>query len=158
MARKQTIHLTREGYTHLKEELESLRKKLMYEIAERIKEARELGDLSENSEYDEAKNEQGKINSRIQELEEVLNNAEVLEENGDFSEVRLGSRVLLENLQNGEQKQIMIVNSQEADIFNNKISSESPIGNAVLAKKVDEEFKVRTANGAVKYRILSIGK
>ena len=158
MARKQVIHLTKEGYSHLKEELESLRKKLMYEIAERIKEARELGDLSENSEYDEAKNEQGKINSRIQELEEVLNNAEVIEEDGDFSEVRLGSIVLLENTNTGERKDIMIVNSQEADIFNDKISSESPIGKAVLTRKVDEEFKLKTASGTVKYRILSIGK
>ncbi|HCO69393.1 MAG TPA: transcription elongation factor GreA, partial [Mesotoga infera] len=73
--KKKVIYLTQEGFDRMKEELESLRKKLMYEIAERIKEARELGDLSENSEYDEAKNEQGRIDSRIKQLEEILNNA-----------------------------------------------------------------------------------
>ncbi|AKI96817.1 transcription elongation factor GreA [Kosmotoga pacifica] len=158
MTKKEVIYLTKEGYESLKKELETLRKKLMYEIAERIKEARELGDLSENSEYDEAKNEQGKIDSRIKQLEEILNNAEIIEDNGDNSIIRIGSKVLLENLENKEKLEIRLVNTHEANIFENKISVDSPIGKALLDRHVNEELIVRAPSGNIKYKILAITK
>ncbi|OAA31761.1 transcription elongation factor GreA [Kosmotoga arenicorallina S304] len=158
MTKREVIYLTKEGYENLKKELETLRKKLMYEIAERIKEARELGDLSENSEYDEAKNEQGKIDSRIKQLEEILNNAEIIEDNGDNSIVRIGSKVLLENLESKETMEIRLVNTHEANIFENKISIDSPIGKALLDRRVDEELMVRAPSGNIKYKILAISK
>jgi len=131
---------------------------LMYEVAERIKEARELGDLSENSEYDEAKNEQGKIDSRIKELEYILDNAEIIEDDGDNSVVKLGAKVRLRNLKTNEEIEIRIVNSQEADIFENKISADSPIGKAVLERSVDDEVVVRTPSGIIKYKIITISR
>jgi transcription elongation factor GreA len=152
------IYLTKEGYENLRNELNTLRKKLMYEVAERIKEARELGDLSENSEYDEAKNEQGKIDSRIKELEYILDNAEIIEDDGDNSVVKLGAKVRLRNLKTNEEIEIRIVNSQEADIFENKISADSPIGKAVLERSVDDEVVVRTPSGIIKYKIITISR
>ncbi|ACR80710.1 MULTISPECIES: transcription elongation factor GreA [Kosmotoga] len=158
MSKKNVIYLTKEGYENLKNELNTLRKKLMYEVAERIKEARELGDLSENSEYDEAKNEQGKIDSRIKELEYILDNAEIIEDDGDNSVVKLGAKVRLRNLKTNEEIEIRIVNSQEADIFENKISADSPIGKAVLERSVDDEVVVRTPSGIIKYKIITISR
>lgn len=158
MSKKKVIYLTKEGYENLKNELNTLRKKLMYEVAERIKEARELGDLSENSEYDEAKNEQGKIDSRIKELEYILDNAEIIEDDGDNSVVKLGAKVRLRNLKTKEEIEIRIVNSQEADIFENKISADSPIGKAVLERSVDDEVVVRTPSGIIKYKIMTISR
>jgi len=156
--KKKAIYLTQEGYNRMKEELENLRKKLMYDIAERIKEARELGDLSENSEYDEAKNEQGRIDSRIKQLEEILNNAEIIEDDGDMSSVKLGHIVELQNMETGERSEFRIVNAQEANIFEGKISSDSPIGKGVLSHKVDEVVRIKTPSGWAKYKILTIGK
>jgi transcription elongation factor GreA len=158
VSKKNVIYLTKEGYENLKNELNTLRKKLMYEVAERIKEARELGDLSENSEYDEAKNEQGKIDSRIKELEYILDNAEIIEDDGDNSVVKLGAKVRLRNLKTNEEIEIRIVNSQEADIFENKISADSPIGKAVLERSVDDEVVVRTPSGIIKYKIITISR
>ncbi|CCU84088.1 Transcription elongation factor greA [Mesotoga infera] len=158
VVKKKVIYLTQEGFNGMKEELESLRKKLMYDIAERIKEARELGDLSENSEYDEAKNEQGRIDSRIKQLEEILNNAEIIEDDGDLSTVKLGYVVELLNIDTNEKSQFRIVNAQEANIFEGKISSDSPIGRGVLTHKVNEVVRVKTPAGWAKYKILTIGK
>jgi transcription elongation factor GreA len=156
MTKKKVIYLTREGYDRLKNELDTLRKKLMYEIAERIKEARELGDLSENSEYDEAKNEQGRIDSRIKQIEETLNNAEIIEDTGDHSVVKLGSKVSLMNVDSKAVSDMIIVNSQEANIFEKRISADSPVGRAVLSKKVGDVLRVKTPSGWSKYKILSI--
>lgn len=158
MAKNDVIYLTKEGYENLKEELNTLRKKLMYEIAERIKEARELGDLSENSEYDEAKNEQGRIDSRIKELENILNNAEIIEEEGDGKTVKLGSKVVVKNMKTNEKKEFQLVNSHEANVFKNKISVDSPIGRSILDRSVSEKITVKTPSGLVKYQILGIEK
>ncbi|AEH50483.1 transcription elongation factor GreA [Pseudothermotoga thermarum] len=155
MAKKSTVYLTKEGYEKLKAELNELKEKLMYEISQRIKEARELGDLSENTEYDEAKNEQGRIGSRIAELEEILNNAEIIE-NRDNSVISVGSTVIIRNVTTGEEKRIKLVSPQEADIFNFKISVDSPVGRALLDKKVGDVVRVKTNAGLVKYEILGI--
>ncbi len=155
MAKKNTVYLTKEGYEKLKNELNELKEKLMYEISQRIKEARELGDLSENTEYDEAKNEQGRIGSRIAELEQILNNAEIVE-NRDTSIISVGSAVLIKNMGTGEEKKIRLVSPQEADIFNGKVSIDSPVGRALMEKKVGDVVRVKTSTGVVKYEILGI--
>ncbi|SHH19037.1 transcription elongation factor GreA [Thermosipho atlanticus] len=152
---KETIYLTKEGYEKLKKELDTLKQKLMFEIAERIKEARELGDLSENSEYQEAKNEQGRIAARVNELENMLSKAEVIESLGTNS-VNIGNWVIIKNLDTNEEKKIQIVTPHEADVFQNKISIESPLGRALVGKKVGEIVKIKAPNGAFKYEILGI--
>ncbi len=149
------VYLTREGYEKLKKELEELRHKLMYEISERIKEARELGDISENSEYEAAKNEQGRIGSRIMEIEQILDAAEVIDSR-DTSKVSLGNWVLLRNRKTGEDFRIRLVTPQEADIFNNKVSEDSPIGRSILGKKVGDVVKVQTPGGLAEYEIEAI--
>lgn len=149
------VRLTREGYEKLKKELEELRYKLMYEISERIKEARELGDISENSEYEAAKDEQGRISSRIMEIERLLNSAEIIDST-DTSHVDVGSWVILKNLSTGDEMKIRLVTPQEADIFRGKISSDSPIGKSILGKKVGDKVKVNAPKGIVEYEIVAI--
>lgn len=155
MKKKEAIYLTKEGYEKLKAELDQLKQKLMFEIAARIKEARELGDLSENSEYQEAKNEQGRIAARINELENMLSKAEVIE-GLDTNTINIGNWVLIKNLDTGEEKTIQIVTPHEADVFNNKISLESPIGRVLVGKKVGEVVKIKAPKGVYKYKILGI--
>ena len=153
---KKVIYLTKEGYESLKKELEELRKKLMYEISERIKEARELGDLAENSEYEAAKNEQGRIGSRIMEIEQILNNAQIIE-NEEASEIGLGHRVILRNLDTNEEYKVRLVTPQEADIFSGKLSSDSPLGRSLLGKKVGDIVKIKAPKGTFRYKIIGIG-
>ncbi|MBM7559631.1 transcription elongation factor GreA [Marinitoga litoralis] len=156
------IQLTKEGYENLLKEKEILKKRLMTEIAERIKEARELGDLSENSEYEEAKNEQGKIDSRIKEIDYILDNAEVIDESESNSdEVNLGNTVIVKDLKKNIEETYKIVNSQEADIFSNpkKISSESPLGKSLLKKRIGDRIKFKTpSNVERELEILAILK
>ncbi len=149
------IKLTREGYEKLKRELEELRHKLIYEISERIKEARALGDLSENSEYEAAKNEQGRISSRIMEIEQILSSAEIIDD-VDTNSVNVGNLVLLKNITTGEEWKIRIVTPQEADIFEGKISEDSPVGKSILGRKVGDRVKVKVPAGEVEYEILAI--
>jgi len=150
------VKLTRAGYQKLKEELDELKRQLMFEIPERIKAARELGDLSENSEYQEAKNEQGRIASRINELEQMLMNAEIIAETFDSSTVSLGDWVLLKNLETGEELKVQLVNPQEADIFANKISIDSPLGRGINGAKKGQTIKIKAPKGIVKYQVLDI--
>ncbi|ODN30835.1 transcription elongation factor GreA [Fervidobacterium thailandense] len=151
------VKLTKQGYEKLKQELDELKRQLMFEIPERIKAARELGDLSENSEYQEAKNEQGRIASRINELEQMLMNAEIISEaNSDYSVVNLGDWVLLKNLDTGEELKVQLVNPQEADIFSNKISVESPLGRSINGAKKGQTVKIKAPKGIVKYQIVDI--
>lgn len=153
--KKNVIKLTKEGYEALKQELESLRHRLMYEISQRIKEARELGDLAENAEYDEAKNEQGRISGRIAELEEILNNAEIIEST-ESDVVSIGSWVVIKNLNTGEERTIRLVNPQESDIFSNKVSVDSPVGRVLLGKRIGEVVRLKTPAGQVRYEIIGI--
>ncbi|MDI3472351.1 MAG: transcription elongation factor GreA [Thermotogaceae bacterium] len=155
--RKEVIYLTREGYEALKKELNELRERFMYEVAPKIKEARELGDLSENSEYDEAKNEQGKIGSRIREIEEILSKAEVIDESKlNSNTITLGNKVIIKDLETQEELELKIVNPQEADIFENKISIESPLARALEGKKVGDVVRVKAPKGIQRYQILGI--
>jgi transcription elongation factor GreA len=154
---KDIIYLTKEGFDSLNEELKQLREKLMYEIAQRIKEAREFGDLSENSEYEEAKNEQGRINGRIIEIENILQKAEIIDPNDIQTDViNLGHQVLLKDLKTNKEQKIKIVNSQEADIFEKKISVESPLGKEISGRRVGEEIRVKTPGGIQRFKIMGI--
>lgn len=150
------IYLTREGYEKLVRELEELKKKFMYEISERIKEARELGDLSENSEYEAAKNEQGRVGSRIMEIEQILNNAEIIDETGEGNEVSLGKWVVIKDLDTEEEYRFRIVTPQEADFFSGKLSADSPLGKNLLGRKVGEVVKVKAPGGIRRYQVLAI--
>ncbi len=151
---KKLFHLTEEGVTELKAELEHLIAQ-RGEVAERIKTAREFGDLSENAEYQTARQEQEKHEERISELEHILQNVEVIKAPKSGSSVRLGSRVKLEG--QGRAKEFQIVGTVEADPLEGKISDESPIGRALMGKKVGEEIEIRTPAETANYKIASIG-
>ena len=126
------------------------------EIAELIKEARGFGDLSENSEYDEAKNEQGKLYSRIAELEEILLHAVVVDEAEDLGKVSIGSRVTVVRLGDEAVMTYNIVGSQEANVMEKKISEDSPFGKALKGAKVGDEVSVEAPRGTIRYRVEKI--
>ena len=151
--------LSAERLEELKQELNYLKTVREKEVADQIKEARSFGDLSENSEYDEAKNEQGKLYSRIAELEDILSNYVVIEEhNEDPNSVRIGSRVKVLDLEFNEEETYELVGSQEADPMNGRISEDSPFGKALLGKHVDEEVQVEAPAGMLHYKVLDIQK
>ena len=141
----------------LKSELSYLKTVREKEVADQIKEARSFGDLSENSEYDEAKNEQGKLYSRIAEVEDILANCSVIEEEDtDTNTVRLGSKITVEDVELGDQETYQVVGSQEADPMNGRISEESPFGKALLGKSVGELVIVEAPAGNIEYKVLEI--
>ena len=141
----------------LKNELSYLKTVREREVADQIKEARSFGDLSENSEYDEAKNEQGKLYSRIAELENILANCSVIEEeDNDTNTVRLGSKITVEDVEMGEQETYEVVGSQEADPMNGRISEESPFGKALLGKAIGETVIVEAPAGNIEYKVVDI--
>ena len=152
--------LSAERLEELKQELNYLKTVREKEVADQIKEARSFGDLSENSEYDEAKNEQGKLYSRIAEVENILANCVVIDENEehDGKSVRLGSSVKVLDLEFEEEEEYEVVGSQEADPMNGRISEDSPFGMALLGRSVGDEVVVEAPAGALKYRILDIQK
>ena len=150
------VVLTKKGYEELKQRLEYLTTERRREIAEAIKEAREFGDLSENAEYDAAKNEQALVEDEIQELEEQLRDA-VIVEKGDSSKVSIGSTVTLKGPRNSERK-FKVVGSAEADPDDNRLSNESPIGRAVMGGKKGDKIEVVTPKGVVKYEITAISR
>lgn len=151
------VILTEEGYRKLKEEIEHLSTVKRREVAERIKEAREFGDISENSEYDDAKNEQAQVESRIQMLEQKLRNARVVDtEHIATDTVSIGARVTLKNTKSKEEVEYSIVGSTEADPRNRRLSSESPVGKALLGRKKGEKVNVPAPRGAIEYQIVKI--
>lgn len=152
------VVLSPEGYKKLQEELDYLRNVRRKEVAERLKEARALGDLSENSEYDDARNEQAFVEGRIGQLETTLRNAQVIEDDGTAvnGQVRLGSKVKLKDLEFGDILEYTIVGSVEADPANQKISNESPVGKAILGQTKGTIVTVEAPVGNIKYEILDI--
>lgn len=151
--------LSAERFQELKDELTYLKTVREKEVAEQIKEARSFGDLSENSEYDEAKNEQGKLYSRIAEVENILANCVIIEENNsDPNTVRMGSRIIVEDVEYKEQESYQIVGSQEADPMNGRISEESPFGKALLGQTVGAVVIVEAPAGNIHYKIIEIQK
>ena len=151
------VVLTHQGVKELEEKLEYLKTVRRLEIAEEIKTARAFGDLSENAEYDEAKNEQAKIEGEIVMLENMLRNATVVDqEDVDVQRVNVGTTVKVLDKEYDEEIEYKIVGSAEADLSTNKISNESPVGRALLGKKVGKLVKVETPGVIVKMKILDI--
>lgn len=153
---KETL-LTEEGYQKLEDELEYLKVTKRKEVAERIKVAISFGDLSENAEYDEAKNEQAQLEERIVKLENMLRKAVIIDEsNIDLSVVTIGSIIKIKDLEFDEEIEYAIVGSAEADPYDGKISNESPVGQALLGAKVGEIVEAQVPDGVIKFEILDI--
>ena len=158
MEEKEVI-LTQGGYDNLDKELNYLKTEKRAEIAERIKVALGFGDLSENSEYDEAKNEQAQVEMRIIDLENKLRNVKVIDEDEiDTKTVQIGNTVQVLDMEYDEKVDYTIVGSTEVDLANNKISNESPIGKALLGKKKNEIVEVEAPAGVLSCKILKITK
>ena len=154
-----TIKITDDGLKKLQDELETLKTEGRADIAEKIKVARGYGDLSENSEYDEAKNEQARVEARISELESMLKNYTLIDEsNIDSTKVNLGSKVRLLDKELKEEVTYTIVGKAEADPMNGTISNDSPVGKALIGKKVGQTATADTPAGELKFKILEISK
>lgn len=154
-----TIKITEDGLLKLQNELETLKIQGRADIAEKIKVARGYGDLSENSEYDEAKNEQAKIEARIVELEAMLKNVEIIEDvKGSAKIVVIGVKVKALDMEFDEECEYRVVGSTEANPLEGKISDESPLGKALLGKKIGDEVIVDAPAGELKFKILEISK
>lgn len=153
------IKITDDGLKKLEEELEYLKTTGRADIAEKIKVARGYGDLSENSEYDEAKNEQAKIEARIVEIEAMLKNVEIIEDvKGNAKTVVVGIKVKVLDEEYGDESEYRVVGSTEADPQDGKISDESPVGKALMGKKVGDEVIVEAPGGEFKLKIVAISR
>lgn len=156
MAEKKNI-LTYEGLRQLEEELQDLKVNRRKEVAEKIKEAREQGDLSENAEYDAAKDEQRDIEARIEQIEKILKNAEVVvEDEVDLDKISVGCKVKVLDVEFEEEEEFKIVGSSEANSLGGKISNESPVGKALIGAKVGDTVQVETQAGMIAYKVLEI--
>ena len=159
MAETKKNIMTFAGLRALEDELFDLKVYKRKEVAQKIKEAREQGDLSENAEYDAAKDEQRDIEARIEELEKLLKNVEVVgQDEVDADTVGIGSRVKLYDVEMDEEVEYTIVGSTEADALNGKISNESPVGAALIGSKVGETIVVETISGDLEFKILEIAR
>lgn len=155
MTEKKTM-LTQEGYDKLVEKLDYMKSVRRIEISERLKAAIALGDLSENSEYDDAKNEQGRLEGEISELEAKLRNSEIIQRNANSDRVAIGSTVTVRDVELDEVATYMIVGSTEADPDSNKISDESPLGTALLDKGAGTVVQVHAPLGILEFEILDV--
>ena len=157
MAETKKNILTYDGLKKLENELEDLKVVKRKEVAQKIKEAREQGDLSENAEYDAAKYEQREIEARIEELEQILKNADVVDEAEiDLEKINVGCKVKLHDVEFDEELEFSIVGSTEANSLLGKISNESPLGMALIGKKVGEVVEVEAPSGVMQYKVLDI--
>ena len=158
MAEKKNI-LTYAGLKQYEDELQDLKVNKRREIAQKIKEAREQGDLSENAEYDAAKDEQRDIEARIEALEKLLKNAEVVvEDEIDLDKISVGCKVKLLDVEEDEEMEFKIVGSTEANSLEGKISNESPVGQALMGKKIGDVVDVETQAGVIQYKVLDISR
>ena len=156
MQEKKNI-LTYEGLKKYEDELHDLKVYKRKEVAQKIKEAREQGDLSENAEYDAAKDEQRDIEARIEELEKILKNAEVVDEDEvDLDKINIGCKVKILDVEFNEELEFKIVGSTEANSLKGKISNESPVGKALIGKREGDDVVVETHAGSITYRVLEI--
>ncbi len=159
MAEEKEVILTKEGLQKLEAELEHLKSVRREEVAERIKQAIAFGDISENSEYEDAKNEQAFIEGRIMVLEKTLKKARLMEDDDIRTDmVSLGSRVTLKEMKSGREVTLLLVSSAESKLKDGKISDESPVGRAILGKKVKSTVEVDAPAGKIKYKILKVQK
>jgi len=153
------IMLTDEGLNKLEQELEMLKTHKRQEVAEKIKVARGFGDLSENAEYDAAKEEQAQIEARIVQLENMLKNAKIIDQDEiDLTKVSIGTKVTVFDVEFEEELEYSIVGSTEADPDLNKISDESPVGRALIGRNIGDTVDVETPGGVIQMKILSINK
>lgn len=159
MADVKKTQITYEGLKKLEDELQDLKINRRKDVAQKIKEARELGDLSENAEYDAAKDEQREIEARIEEIDKILKNVEVVDEDEvDSSKVSIGCKVKIKDLEYDDILDFKMVGSTEANVLKGKISNESPVGRAIIGKTVGEIVEVETQDGFIKYEIVEIQK
>ena len=157
MAEAKKNILTQEGLKTLEDELQDLKVVKRKEVAQKIKEAREQGDLSENAEYDAAQDEQRDIELRIEELEKLLKNAEVVvEDEIDVDKINIGCKVKLLDVEYDEEMEFFIVGSTEANSLQNKIYNEAPVGHALMGKSVGDVVDVETQAGVIQYKVLEI--
>ncbi len=159
MSNEKEVILTVDGLSKLEKKLEILKTVRRREVAERIRQALELGDISENSEYEDAKNEQGFIEGQILEIEKMLRNAKVIDEQDVNSDiVSVGSKVTLLDVNNKTEVEYMIVGSAEADPAQARISNESPVGRSLMGKKVGNVVNVEVPIGTIQYKVKAISK
>lgn len=157
MSTEKTYPMTHEGKQKLENEVEQLKTVRRKEVVERIKIARSFGDLSENSEYDAAKDEQAFVEGRITQLENMIRNAVIIEDNGEESTVvTLGKTVTFKELPNGDEEAYTIVGSAEADPFEGRISNDSPIAKSLLGKQIGEKVAIQTPGGEMQVEIISV--
>ena len=152
----QQEYLSPEKFQELKTELDTLKNVERKKVAEALEYAKSLGDLSENAEYHEARDNQAKIESRIAEIESILKSAVVISEGGNSDIVQAGSKISIQKSGSSEKLEFVVVSSEESDIDGGKISYHSPIGTAVMGKKQGESFSVRTPNGQAEYTLLAL--
>lgn len=155
MAEMQRTLVTREGLEKMQKELDDLRSTKRAEIAQRLKAAIAMGDLSENSEYDEAKNAQAFLEGRILQLEQQIRTAQVIEK-GTKDRMDVGSTVLIEDMEEHLQEKVTIVGSTESNPFEGRISNESPVGRALMGAKAGDTVEAEAPNGVLKYKVISI--
>lgn len=155
---KKISYYTKEGLERLNNELATLKSKGRSDIARQIAEARDKGDLSENAEYDAAKDAQGHLEAKIAQLENLLSGARLLDETKiDISSVSILSKVTIKNKKNGASMTYMLVSEEEADLKSGKISTQSPIGKGLLGKKIGDTAMIKTPAGEIEFEILNIG-
>ncbi len=153
------VYLTKEGLEKIENEVDELKSVRRREVAERIKQALAFGDISENSEYDEAKNEQAWVEERIGKLENTLRNAVVIsEEDITLESVSVGTKVTLKDMEFDEVVEYGIVGSAEADPYEGRISNESPVGSALIGLKIGDIVEIQIPDGTIKYEVLSISR
>ena len=156
---KQITTVTEAGFKKLKDELDYLKNVKRREAAERVGEARSYGDLSENSEYDDAKNEQAKVEAQIAELEETIAHVKIVNhENINTNIANIGLTVKVLYIDDDDEVEYSLVGSREVDVLNNKISDQSPIGNAIMGTKAGDIIKVDIPNGSIQLKILDVRK
>ena len=155
MAEKEVL-LTPEGLQKLEEELEYLKRVRRREVAARIKQALEFGDISENSEYDDAKNEQAFVEGRILQLEKILSSARLVSGNNKTDVITVGSRVRLRDLDSGQEVEYSIGGSAEADPAQFRISNESPVGRALVGQRAGQEVTIQVPAGTLRYKVLAV--
>lgn len=156
MTEENRYYMTVEGKENLEKELYELKTVKRKEVVERIKIARDFGDLSENSEYDSAKEEQAFVESRIAQVEKMIRHAVIIENNDDVTTVNLGRKVTFVELPDGEEETYTIVGSAEANPFEGKISNDSPIAKNLIGKEKDDEVMVPTPGGDIKVKIVNV--
>lgn len=153
------VLVTKEGFEKIKAEHEEMVSVTRKEVAARIKEAREFGDISENAEYDAAKNEQAELEERIAKLEVMMRNAKIIEEGkSSRGKVNVGNKVKVKDCKTGKEKEFSIVGAMEADPFNGLISNESAVGNGLIGHKVGEKVDIEAPKGKITYEILKLSK